>query len=191
MIVAGVMSLLFSYGLRLRDTADPESLPETAIVFTGQFDRIEKAIALLEAGRIERLFISGVNNGAGLNPETFARQFGLSPALQDALDGGVITLGPRAEDTIENALETTCWLSRQPGNGRVLLITSQRHMPRASLLLERPSGLRVERLSTSPAIVDARALVTPEFMRFVATWFLSFAPPRMWPARGGFACKPL
>jgi hypothetical protein len=184
------MSLLFSFGLRLQDTAEAGGLAATAIVFTGQFDRIEKAIGLLEAGRIGRIFVSGVNRGAGLDVQTFARQFSLPPALEDGLATGLITLATGAQDTIENALETSCWLVRSPDTRRVLLITSHLHMPRASLLLEQASRLHIERLSTSPGDVDGRALLSPEFRRFVATWFMTFLPPRMWPARGGFACVP-
>jgi uncharacterized SAM-binding protein YcdF (DUF218 family) len=187
--VACSMSLVASYGLRLGDTV-AGTLPATTVVFTGQFDRIEKGIALLQEGRVERLFISGVNRGAGLTTGTFTRQFGLSPALRDGLAHGVIMLATEAQDTVENALETTCWLGRQHGTDPVLLITSQRHMPRASLLLERTSGLRVERLSTASVEADASAFLTPEFWRFVAMWFMTFSPPRTWPARGGFACVP-
>lgn len=188
-IVAGLISLAFSYGLRLRDTVETGSLPKTAIVFTGQFDRVEKVLALREAGQVDRIFISGVNPGAGMHPTAFAYQFKLSPALQDDLKRGVITLGPEAQDTFENALETTCWLDQQPGIDRVLLITTQAHMPRASLLLERASGLPVERLSTAAARVSVSALLSREFRSFVATWFISFAPPRMWPSRSGFVCR--
>lgn len=43
-IVASLISLAFSYGLRLRDTLETGSLPRTAIVFTGQFDRVISAV---------------------------------------------------------------------------------------------------------------------------------------------------
>ncbi|TVR47784.1 MAG: hypothetical protein EA386_06705 [Rhodobacteraceae bacterium] len=44
--------------------AIPASLPETAIVFTGQFDWLEAGLALLERDQVETLFIPGVNNRA-------------------------------------------------------------------------------------------------------------------------------
>ncbi len=187
-VVTCGVGLVSSYGLRFRDTASAGDLPATAIVFTGQFDRIEEGLRLLEEGRVARLFISGVNGGAGLNPQTFARQFSLSSRLEEGLSTGLVTLAAGAQDTIENAIETSCWLARYPETESILLITSHRHMPRASLLLEQASGLSVERLSTAAAAVDAQSFLSPEFRRFVASWFMTFLPPRLWPARSGFAC---
>lgn len=179
-----------TFALRLYGTDEQGSVRRIAIVFTGQFDRIEKGISLLEEDLVERLFISGVNRGAGLSPETFSRQFGLPPALEEGLKTGRITLATEAQDTIENALETACWLARQPEAQSVLLLTSQLHMPRASLVLERASGVRVERLPVGAADVDASAFLSSEFWRFVGTWFMTLLPPRMWLARSGFSCTP-
>jgi uncharacterized SAM-binding protein YcdF (DUF218 family) len=189
-VLACSVSLAFSFGLRLRDTAGTGDLPATAVVFTGQFDRIERGLGLLGEGRVERLFISGVNRGAGLSRQTFARQFDLSPDLRKGLDTGMITLATEAQDTVENALETSCWLATHPHTQKVLLITSNLHMPRASLLLEGAADVQVERLSTGFDDVDASALLTPEFRRFAITWFITFLPPRMWPARSGISCVP-
>jgi hypothetical protein len=63
-------------------------------------------------------------------------------------------------------------------------------MPRASLALERASDVRVERLPVGAADVDASALLSPEFWRFVGTWFMTLLPPRHWLARSGFSCRP-
>lgn len=181
--------IILSFALRAGSTVGKPLLPGTAVVFTGQFDRAEKGLALLEEGSVRRLFISGVNRGAGMKPETFARQFNLSPILQDYLTTGRITLATEAQDTIENALETSCWLGEYPTTERVLLITSQLHMPRASLALERASGVRVERLVTETAGLNAGDLLTTEFWKFVGTWFVTLLPTQMWPARSGFSCE--
>lgn len=187
-LLVGCLSLVFSFGCRLRDTAGSDHLPDTAVVFTGQFDRIEEAIDLLAEGRIRRIFISGVNSGAGLSTQTFARQFGLSQTLKEGLGSGIITLATGAQDTIENAIETSCWLNRNARSQKVLLITSNIHMPRASLLLEQASGQVVERLSTSSSRIEADDLHSREFGRFAASWIMAFLPARLWPAQSGFSC---
>jgi hypothetical protein len=46
----------------------------------------------------------------------------------------------------------------------------------------------VRQVSTGFDDVDASALLTPEFQRFAITWFITFLPPRMWPARSGISC---
>lgn len=181
--------IVLSFALRASSTVEKPTLPRTAVVFTGQFDRVEKGLALLEENSIGRLFISGANGGAGMRLETFARQFNLSTVLQDYLTKGRITLAAEAQDTIENALETSCWLSEYPKTERVLLITSQLHMPRASLALERASGVRVERLVTGAAGINAGDLLNAEFWKYVGTWFVTLLPTQMWPARSGFSCE--
>lgn len=178
-----------SFALRTGSTVGKPSLPDTAVVFSGQFDRVEKGLALLEEGSVRRLFISGVNRGAGMKPENFVRQFNLSTVLEDYLKAGRITLAAEAQDTIENALETSCWLGEYPRTERVLLITSQLHMPRASLALRRASGVRVERLVTGTVALNASDLVTAEFWKYVGTLFVTLLPTQMWPARRGFSCK--
>ncbi len=182
--------ITFSFALRMGSTAGDRSLPATGVVFTGQFNRIEKGLNLLEEGRIGRLFISGVNPGAGLNPKTFARQFNLSATLQDHLTTGRITLTTKAQDTIENALETSCWLGEHPKTDRVLLITSHLHMPRASLALERASGVRVDRLPVGTTDPVSGILYTSEFWKYAGTWFVTLLPIDMWPARSGVSCDP-
>jgi hypothetical protein len=63
--------------------------------------------------QVEMLFIAGVNKRAGIRPEGFAEQFSLSPALRDALAQARIILASDADTTLENAIETACWLAQQ------------------------------------------------------------------------------
>lgn len=117
---------------------------EAAVVFTGQFDRIDEGLRLLAQGAIPRLFISGLNAGAGLDPSTFTEQFAdrnssfpRIPALIECC----VQWGTNAENTIQNGLETACWLSSNKLNGPILLITSPTHMARANLAL-RSAGVK-------------------------------------------------
>ena len=123
-----------AFVLTLPDPADasPERLafaasgPAGIVALTGGAGaRIERAVALHEAGLGERVFISGVNprvskadlvgTGAGAAPATFAC---------------CVDLGPFAKTTRGNALEARGWL-RSRGYRTVYLVTSNFHLPRA------------------------------------------------------------
>jgi uncharacterized SAM-binding protein YcdF (DUF218 family) len=102
-----------------------------AVVFTGADERIEASLELLANGATDRLFISGANPNAGIRPKRFFLQFGpRHPKLREMLDC-CIEFGPHADTTLQNALETRCWLERHELAGSIVLVTSADHMPRA------------------------------------------------------------
>lgn len=174
-MLGAVLSITGSFILRMTDTVAGSSLPSTAVVFTGQFDRIQRALDLLQEGRVSRVFISGVNVGAGLNPATFAAQFELSGSLSYAIEDGRIILGTEAQDTKGNACEAASWLATEAATPEVLLITTLSHMPRASLALESrlPSSISVERMSVDEI---APGVIAAEAVKFVATLATTFLP---------------
>jgi uncharacterized SAM-binding protein YcdF (DUF218 family) len=109
-----------------------------AIVFTGDFARVDEALKLLAARRVPRLYISGVNGNAGLSRETLVAQFSQrNPGLAqlDKLVACCVEMGETADNTVQNALETRCWLKRRAIRGPLLLVTSRTHMARALALL--------------------------------------------------------
>lgn len=189
--VTAILAVTAAYGLRLRDTADMVALPPTAVVFTGQFDRIVLGLDLLSEGKIQTLFISGVNRGAGLSTSGFADQFHLSPRLREDLASGRIILKSEAQDTLENACETSRWLRAGPPVNTLLLITSRRHMPRASLALERAARFRVriERLSVGEELLQDPAAFLSETVKFAKTLAISFLPERLWPDDENGLCR--
>ena len=178
LIVTGLLLLGVIAG-EFRDRQQPTlttSVP-VAVVFTGQYDRIELALRLFDLGGIDRLLISGVNPKAGLFPDTIADQFRFSEAARAALAAGRIRLSPDAADTFQNAAETACWLSGQADVTDVLLVTSSSHMPRASITLQRalPPGVRLHRV-TPPETADDRAKQQTEFVKFAAAWVATLFP---------------
>lgn len=178
-------ALIREFSIRSEITANLVDLPTIAIVFTGQFDRVELALQLFDQGRLDRVFISGVNGGAGITPQGFAEQFQLTSLAGSAPYSGEIVLATEADTTIQNALETACWLDKHPNVHEIVLITEYSHMPRASWALERAlSGtVSVERLSPNePDADNVPVLATvSEILKFGATISLTLLPRNLWP----------
>lgn len=188
LVAGGIMS---SFAMRMMDTDKDGDLPQTAVVFTGQFDRITLGLDLLSSGQVQRLFISGVNAGAGLSPATFSQQFKMSEALQGRLQSGDIILATEAQDTLENACETSRWISSNDSVTSVLLITSRFHMPRASLALSRATdfSLPIQRLSVDDADTETFSTLLAEFIKFTQTLLVSFLPEAFWPDDKSGVCR--
>lgn len=163
----------------------------TAIVFTGGSERIQAALDLLSDGQLQRLLISGVNPGAGLDPDHLAARVTLSDAQAAALANGDVTLGTDATNTLENAREAACWLAKQPQTRNALLLTSGSHLPRAALALERaaPAGVTILARRSDPGQgpID-KSLRLTEFPKFVATWVITLLPTEFWSPRTPALC---
>lgn len=169
--------------------ADAADHPETTIVFTGQFDRVYHGLDLLAAGHTRQLFISGINPGAGIRVQGFAKQFGLTPPLITALEDGRIILATGAGTTVENAVETACWLHQQPEIDTVALVTSPQHMARASVALDRALwGVKVMRVPSHQPVRGLRP-DRRELVKFIATWFVTLLPRPLWPVDESRLCK--
>ena len=144
-IVCAIGALGFMGGAMLRylDRVDgyaPPALASVAradaiAVLTGGSDRIAAAGRLLEAGRAERLLVSGVNE---VTTEPQVR--GLLGVGRDLFEC-CVTLGFKALDTLGNARETAAWVARVPPpegeRARLIVVTSNYHMERALVELRR------------------------------------------------------
>ncbi|WP_155897412.1 YdcF family protein [Aureimonas ureilytica] len=114
-----------------RDVALLTTPPETAradgiVVLTGGEQRLKQGIELLRNGDGQRLLISGVNRG------TSARALARTTGTDNALFDCCVDLDYEALNTIGNAEMTTRW-ARQHGFHRLLLVTSDYHIPRSLL----------------------------------------------------------
>jgi uncharacterized SAM-binding protein YcdF (DUF218 family) len=193
-IALPIVALIFAGSLwdferRARITVSDSQLPGMAVVFTGQFDRVWLGLDLLAGGEVDRLFISGINRGAGIIEEKFQSQFGLYGDLLEAYRDGRIVLGTEANTTLENAAETQCWIQGQDWNGPILLVTSRWHMPRASVALEQAlPEQKIWRL-----IVPERANIQKgwtfrrreEYLKYLATVLITQLPTGIRQSFGG------
>jgi len=113
----------------LTDPSAPNA--DAIIVLTGGSGlRIAAGIELLEAGAASQMLISGVNPDV---PEAeIIKLGGGTPALYACC----ITLGRQAQTTIGNGEETTGW-ARDHNSQKLLIVTSNYHMPRSMIVLSR------------------------------------------------------
>ena len=131
-----VVALIWAVGLvafaqRVQRTtpADEPSVADAVVALTGASDlRLEAAVRLLERGKGRRLLISGVNKEAS-RADVLAVTGAVKPIYDCCVD-----LGYSAADTIGNADEIAEW-ARGKGYRRLIVVTSDYHMPRTMLLL--------------------------------------------------------
>ena len=99
---------------------------DAIVVLTGGSGRLEAGLALLEAGRAKKLFVSGVYHGVDV-----ATLLQLSQTAPRDL-ACCIALGYAADDTTGNASETAVWMAENRYRS-MLLVTANYHLPRSLL----------------------------------------------------------
>lgn len=106
---------------------------DAIVVLTGGPGRIERGLALLDAGRARRMLISGVDRA--VRPRELAVQYPRSGKSFACC----VDLGREAVDTRSNAEETADWMRRR-GYRSVRLVTTDWHLPRARFELRHALG---------------------------------------------------
>jgi uncharacterized SAM-binding protein YcdF (DUF218 family) len=152
-----------------------------AVVFTGQFERVDVGLRLADAGAVPRLYISGVNGNAGLdpNPARFVEQFSIrNPDIADLgrLISCCVEWGERADNTFQNAQDTKCWVERRGLTGPLLLITSRRTLARATAAL---SGALPDRLIVPYPVEDGPPEVGRNRMRKYLKYLVTIVAARL------------
>ena len=104
---------------------------DAIVVLTGGSKRLEAGIILLEQGKAELLFVSGVNEKVTRSDILQVVDRG-KILKNDQLFSCCIKLGYAAEDTTGNAKESLEWL-RINSLSSIILVTSNYHMQRAYL----------------------------------------------------------
>ena len=122
---------------------------DAVVVLTGGANRIDRGLAILEAGKAKRMLISGVDRD--VRPVELAVQYRRSMKLFDCC----IDLGFQSVDTRSNALETARWAAKHKVK-TLRLVTHDWHMRRARFELDRalPSDIIVtsDAVSTKPPL---------------------------------------
>ena len=126
-----IAALIWGMGLRAFAETIPVDLEDNGghtdavVVLTGGSGRLDEALGLLENGRADMLFVSGVYEGIDVR---YLLQTVLSgdPGIEDRVEIG------NATNTIGNAEETAAWI-RDKGYSSIRLVTAAYHMPRSML----------------------------------------------------------
>ncbi len=129
-LAIGIVTYFFGLWYFLQATrypiVDRTTHTDAVIALTGGSGRISAAVALLQSGVSDRLFISGVN------PETEPPELARLNGQSGGLFRCCVVIGHRATNTIENASESAEWIM-QNNYKSVRLVTSDYHLPRALL----------------------------------------------------------
>lgn len=132
--VFSILAIAYILGFALFAAVLPQPAADTRtdaiVVLTGGAARIERGLALLEAGKARRLLISGVDRT--VRPRELALRYDTPLRLF----GCCVDLGREAVDTRSNAEEVADWLERRRYRS-VRLVTSDWHMRRASFEISR------------------------------------------------------
>lgn len=128
-LIWAVGLVAFAQRIERSTPADEPPVADAVVALTGASDlRLEAAVRLLERGKGRRLLISGVNKEAS-RADLLAVTGAVKPIYDCCVD-----LGYAAADTIGNADEIAEW-ARGKGYDRLIVVTSDYHMPRTLLLL--------------------------------------------------------
>lgn len=126
----------WAVGLFIFASYIPEPAPESArrtdaiVVLTGGSGRVSAGLALLEGGKAEKLFVSGVYRGVDV-----AALLKVARQMPQDMEWR-IALGYSADNTVGNARETAEWMRRQRYRS-LRLVTASYHMPRSMLEFRR------------------------------------------------------
>lgn len=121
---------------------------DAVVVFTGGEGRVDRGLEAVRRHWARQLLVSGVDRE--VRPREFRAEYEISRPLLACC----ITLGFESFDTRSNALETSRWLADRKFRS-VRLVTSDWHMRRAVLELEkvRPQGVEIvaDAVATQPS----------------------------------------
>jgi uncharacterized SAM-binding protein YcdF (DUF218 family) len=129
LVAFGLGFAVFVEGIERQAGLDPGQA-DAIVALTGGEDRIDVAVRLLTEGHGTRLLISGVNEKT--SKDALRAEAPAPVELYDCC----IDIGREARDTIGNATETQTWVATH-GFRRLIIVTSNYHMPRSIAELQR------------------------------------------------------
>ena len=128
-LIAIFLSLLQHFVLTLPKPLISADMADGIVVPTGGQARLHAGLDLLDDGKAPQLLLSGV--GQGITKDMISQSLALGPDRAAQL-ACCVTLDFQAENTKGNARATQKW-ANDNGLSRILLVTSDYHMPRAAL----------------------------------------------------------
>ncbi len=134
-----------------REIGDSTSQTDAIVVPTGGYGRLLAGLELLDDGRAERLFISGVHEGLTLSQ--------LVGGSVNRVTTCCIDLGHGAQNTFDNATESAAWIAKWRFRS-LRLVTGNYHMPRAILEFRR----------AMPGVKLVASPVFPEHVKVDSWW---------------------
>lgn len=144
---------------------------DAIVVLTGGRARIETAVALLRDGKARRLLISGAH------PESSRADIRRAVKASRQLFDCCVDIDNAALDTVGNAEQASDW-SRKNGFASLIVVTSDYHMPRSMMELQRklPGAMIVPHQaqggnSALGSLLDdpqSLAVLVPEYLKYVA-----------------------
>ena len=139
----------FAWFALLLPQAAPLTKTDVVVVLTGGPNRIDRGLQVLEAGKADRMLISGV--AREVRPGELAAEYNRPQKLFDCC----VDLGFQAVDTRSNALETARWATIHKAKS-IRLVTHDWHMRRARFELDRalPNNIIVtsDAVATHPSL---------------------------------------
>ena len=158
LLIVAILALWFIGLLRFAaaiptEVKDPTRETDAIVVLTGGSLRVESGLALLAAGKAQKLFVSGVYRGVDV-----AELLRVSRQSPDSVACCVV-LGHAADNTLGNARETAEWMTGE-GFHSLRLVTAGYHMARSVLEFSR----------AMPGVEIVPNPVFPEFLRGHPWW---------------------
>lgn len=168
LVIAAVTGFALFVRAGLSHAGEGNDRADAIVALTGGEGRVATGVAILAEGRGERLLISGSNPEVTMNAIRAAA--GAPPALFDCC----VDIGVEAANTVGNAEETARWAATH-GYDRLIIVTSDFHMPRALLELKAAMPdheLLPHGVSTPPPWSDMRAARRwlQEYLKFSAVY---------------------
>ncbi|MEW4467730.1 YdcF family protein [Parasphingorhabdus sp. JC815] len=148
------------FAIDLPRPASDDVQTDSVVVLTGGAKRIDRGLELLEAKKAQYLLISGVDRD--VKPHELAVEYGRSDSLFECC----IDLGFQSVDTRSNALETARWAARRKDTS-LRLVTSDWHMRRAKLELERAIPPEISIIADAVASAPSLGMLFKEYNKYL------------------------
>jgi len=158
-----------------QEPLSPDSFEQAdaAVVLTGGSERLMTGLRILQAGKVKKLFVSGVYPSVKLS--TIEGYKDVGPDVQQCC----IQLGHEAGNTAGNADEVEAYMRRE-GFASMTLVTANYHMPRSLLLFsQRMPDIKLVPYPVVPETVDLRtwwrktgtaSLLAFEYCKYLYAW---------------------